>query len=388
MMARRVGVLTGGGDVPGLNVVIKTLTFRMEEAGWEVLGLRRGWAALLQLGPGSPVPDSEWVMRLTRQNTRTIDRTGGTILHTSRTNPMAVHPAEIPPHLRESAPPPDAHRRVDLTGAAVRAAGDLGLDALVAIGGDDTLSFARRLNQEGVPVIGIPKTMDNDVFGTDYCIGFSTAVSRSVNMISDLRSPSGSHERYLVVELFGRNSGETSLMVALLAAADRALISEVPFEPERVMELLAHDRRENPSHYSVLTISEGARIQGQEPVEWGEPDPFRHKKLGGIGLMLGDYIRRKTGEHAIYQNLGYLMRSGPPDSLDRMVAINFARTAAELVLQRQTGKLVAVLKGCYSVQPISVVGEGQRRVDVERYYDAREYRPKLDPVIGLPMFLE
>jgi len=387
-MARRVAVLTGGGDVPGLNVVIKTLTFRLEDEGWEVLGLRRGWAALLQLGPGSPVPEADWVVRLTRQNTRTIDRTGGTILHTSRTNPMAVRPDELPAHLEGEAPEPGAKGKVDMTRWALRAIEDLRLDALIAIGGDDTLSFARRLHQEGAAVIGIPKTMDNDVYGTDYCIGFSTAVSRSVNMIGDLRSPSGSHERYLVVELFGRNSGETSLMVALLAAVDRALISEVPFEPERVLAHLAHDRRTNPSHYSVLTISEGASIAGQEPVEWGEPDAFGHKKLGGIGLLLGDYIRHKTREHVIYQNLGYLMRSGPPDSLDRMVAINFARTAAELVLQHNTGKLVSIQGGCYALQPITVVGEGHRRVDVERYYDAKEYRPKLDSVIGLPMFLQ
>jgi 6-phosphofructokinase 1 len=387
-MARRVGVLTGGGDVPGLNVVIKTLTFRMEEAGWEVLGLRRGWAALLQLGPGNTQAESDWVLRLTHLNTRTIDRTGGTMLHTSRTNPMAVKPEDIPPHLRDAAPAPGRQGTVDLTGAAIRAIEALRLDALVAIGGDDTLSFARRLHQEGVPVIGIPKTMDNDVFGTDYCIGFSTAVSRSVNMIADLRNPSGSLERFLVVELFGRNSGETCLIVALLAAVDRALISEVPFDPERVIELLARDRRENPSHYSVVTISEGATIQGMQSIEWGEPDAYGHKKLGGIGLTLGDYIRRKSHEPVIYQNLGYLMRSGPPDSLDRMVSINYARTAADLVLHQDTGKLVAVLKGCYTVQPITIVGEGQRRVQVQRYYDVDEYRPKLGPVIGLPMFLE
>ncbi len=387
-MARKIGVLTGGGDVPGLNVAIKTLTFVMRENGWEVVGLRRGWAALLHAGPDSPFPESDWVTPLTRQNTRTIDRTGGTTLHTSRTNPMAMKPKEVPAHLKEKAPAPGANGLVDMTAAAMRTIESLGIDALVAIGGDDTLSFAVRLSREGIPVIGIPKTMDNDVFGTDYCIGFSTAVSRSVNMITDLRSPAGSHERFLVVELFGRNSGETSLMVGLLSSADRVLISEAPFNPERVVELLARDRRENASGYALLTISEGATVEGAEPVEWGEPDAYGHKKLGGIGLHLGDYIKAKTKEGIVYQNLAYLMRSGAPDSLDRLVAINFGRIAADLAIRGEAGKLVAIERGCYAAKPITVVGQGTRRVNVERYYDVAQYRPKLDAVVGLPMFLE
>jgi len=387
-MARRIGVLTGGGDVPGLNVVIRTLTWRMEDEGWEVLGLRRGWAALLNAGTSSPFPREDWVVRLTRQNTRTIDRTGGTWLHSSRTNPMAMRPAEIPDHLRGEAGDPGEDGTVDMTPRALRTIEELGLDVLVAIGGDDTLSFARRLHQEGVPVIGIPKTMDNDVFGTDYCIGFSTAVSRSVNMITDLRSPAGSHERFLIVELFGRHSGETSLVIALLAFADRALISEVPFHPERVVELLTRDKRDNPSNYAVLTISEGASIAGEKPLEWGEPDAYGHRKLGGIGLHLGDYIKNTTGEGIMYQNLAYLMRAGAPDSLDRMVAINFGRIAAELARTGETGRLVAVLGGRYATQPITIVGEGTRKVNVERYYDVEQYRPKLDATLGLPMFLE
>ncbi len=387
-MARKVAVLTGGGDVPGLNVAIKTLTWVMRDSGWDVVGLRRGWAALLHAQPDSPFPESDWVMGLTRQNTRTIDRTGGTILHTSRTNPMAMKPKEVPLHLKETMPAPNEKGLVDMTAAAIRTIESLGIDALVAIGGDDTLSFARRLAQEGVPVVGIPKTMDNDVFGTDYCIGFSTAVSRSVNMITDLRSPAGSHERYLVVELFGRNSGETSLIIGLLAAADRVLVSEVPFEADRLVELLARDRKDNASGYAVVTISEGAQLLGQEPVEWGDPDAYGHKKLGGIGLLLGDYIKAKTRDGILYQNLAYLMRSGPADSLDRLVAINFGRIAADLVARGDAGKLVAVERGCYAVKPITVVGEGIRRVNVERYYDVAQYRPKLDAVVGLPMFLE
>ncbi len=387
-MARRIGVLTGGGDVPGLNVVIRTLTWRMEDEGWEVLGLRRGWAALLNAGTQSPFPREDWVIRLTRQNTRTIDRTGGTWLHSSRTNPMAMRPAEIPDHLREEAPEPGEGGTVDMTARAIRTIEELGIDVLVAIGGDDTLSFARRLHQEGVPVIGIPKTMDNDVHGTDYCIGFSTAVSRSVNMITDLRSPAGSHERFLIVELFGRHSGETSLVIALLAFADRALISEVPFRPEKVVELLVRDKRENPSNYAVLTVSEGSSIEGEKPLEWGEPDAYGHRKLGGIGLHLGDYIRRTTGGGIMYQNLAYLMRAGAPDSLDRMVAINFGRIAAELARSGEAGRLVAVVGGRYATRPITIVGEGTRQVNVERYYDVENYRPKLDATLGLPMFLE
>ncbi len=387
-MARKVTVMTGGGDVPGLNVAIKTLTWVMRDSGWDVVGLRRGWAALLHAQPDSPFPESDWVLKLTRQNTRTIDRTGGTMLHTSRTNPMAMKPKEVPLHLKETMPAPNEKGLVDMTAAAIRTIESLGIDALVAIGGDDTLSFARRLAQEGVPVVGIPKTMDNDVYGTDYCIGFSTAVSRSVNMITDLRSPAGSHERYLVVELFGRNSGETSLIVGLLAAADRVLISEVPFEADRLVELLARDRKDNTSGYAVVTVSEGAQLLGQEPVEWGDPDAYGHKKLGGIGLHLGDYIKSRTRDGIIYQNLAYLMRSGPADSLDRLVAINFGRIAADLVARGEAGKLVAVERGCYAVKPITVVGEGIRRVNVERYYDVAQFRPKLDAVVGLPMFLE
>ncbi len=387
-MARRIGVLTGGGDVPGLNVVIKTLTARMEDGGWEVLGLKRGWASLLHAGPGSPFPGTDWVVRLTRQNTRTIDRTGGTMLHSSRTNPASVRPVEIPVHLKGVASEPGENGRVDLTREAIRTVETLGLDMLIAIGGDDTLSFARRLDAEGLKVIGIPKTMDNDVFGTDYCIGFSTAVSRSVNMITDLRSPAGSHERFLVIELFGRNSGETSLMISLLSMADRALISEVPFDKERVIELISRDKRDNPSNYAVLTISEGSTEIGGEVVESGEPDAYGHRKLGGIGEQLSEYIKSRTQEGTVYQRLAYLMRSGPADSLDKLVAISYARIAADLAITGTAGKLVGVDKGIYATKPISIVGEGVRKVNVDKYYDVAAYRPKLHSVLGHPMFLE
>jgi len=385
-MVRRVGVLTGGGDVPGLNVAIRTLTRCLADDGMEVVGLRRGWAALLALGAGSTAAREDWVVPLTPANTRTIDRTGGTVLHSSRTNPMAVKPGDVPQHVRPAAPEPGADGKVDLTRAALGVVEHLGIDVLVAIGGDDTLSFARRLHEEGAPVVGIPKTMDNDVRGTDFCIGFSTAVTRSVDMITALRTPAGSHERFLVVELFGRNSGETSLVTALLAGVDRALISEVPFDLDRVLELLEADRRANPSAYAVLTISEGAHPVGGQVVQGGPADAFGHQKLGGIGQEVGAAIKSRTGEGIVYQNLGYLMRAGPPDSLDRMVAINFGRIAADLARRGESGHMVAVSGGRYALESLSNVGT--RRVDVERYYDRAQYRPKMDSVLGLPMFLE
>jgi ATP-dependent phosphofructokinase / diphosphate-dependent phosphofructokinase len=385
-MSRRIGVLTGGGDVPGLNVAIKTLVHRLVDADVEVLGLRRGWASVLALAPGSAESESDWVWRLDKQNTRTIDRTGGTFLHTSRTNPSAVKVADIPPHLRAGAPAPGPDDKVDLTPAAIRALEHLGLDMLVAIGGDDTLSFAKRLHEAGAPVVAIPKTMDNDVRGTDFCIGFSTAVTRSVEMIAALRTPAGSHERFLVVELFGRNSGETALVAALLAQVDRVLISEVPYEPDRVVDLLVADRAANPSNYAIVTISEGAFPVGGRIVQGGETDAFGHQKLGGIGQEFAEDLKRRSGVGIMFQSLGYLMRGGPADTLDRMVAINFGRIAADLALRRESGLMTALVEGRYTTTPLSAVGT--RKVNVDRYYDVAQYRPKMDSVVGLPMFLE
>ena len=383
---RRVGVLTGGGDVPGLNVAVKTLARCLHEQGKEVVGLRRGWAALLALGPGCTEPREDWVLPLTPDVVRTIDRTGGTFLHTSRTNPMAVKPPDVPEQWRSLAPEPGADGKVDLTGAALRGLEDLGLDVLVAIGGDDTLSFARRLHREGARVLAIPKTMDNDVPGTDYCIGFSTAVTRSVDFIGALRTPAGSHERFLVVELFGRNSGETSLISSLLAGVDRALISEVPFDPDRVARLLEADRRANPSRYAVLTVSEGAHPEGGACVQGGAADAYGHLKLGGIGRQVGDFLERATGIGIMNQSLGYLMRGGPPDTLDRMVATSFGRIAADQAVRGESGLMVAVRAGRYALVALEDIGT--RKVNVERYYDPFEYRPKMDSVLGLPMFLE
>ena len=386
-MRDRVGILTGGGDVPGLNAAIKGFVWRMEEAGYEVVGLRRGWAALLNVVPSREADNSHWLVPLTRASTRTIDRSGGTVLHSSRINPALTKASAIPEHLGSGAPPPGPDGVVDLTAAALDVLEFLRLGVLVAIGGDGTLSFARRLHHEGVRIIGLPKTMDNDVYGTDYCIGFSTAVTRSVNFINDLRTVAGSHERYLVVELFGRNSGETCLLASYLAGTDRALIAEVPFDAERVVAMLAEDKRTNPSNYAVAAISEGAYPAGGKPFESGESDAVGNRELGGVGRFLREQLQKKTGDRVIYQRLGYLMRSGPPDSLDRLVANNFANLAADLILAGKSGRLASIEGGRYTTQPIEITGEGKKQVNVERFYDQDRYRANIVGVMGLPMFL-
>ncbi len=386
-MKGTLGILTGGGDVPGLNACVKAFVVRAEEEGYRVVGLRRGWDGILKLLPDPEADNSPHVTPLTTASVRTIDRFGGTILHTSRTNPMAVSPKAVPPHLEGQGEPSTEDGRADLTRAVIRNLEFLGLECLVAIGGDDTLSVASRLNELGAPVMGIPKTMDNDVFGTDYCIGFSTAVTRSVNFITDLRTPAGSHERVGIVELFGRHSGETALLSSYLAGVDRAVISEVPFDPARLAELLMADKARNPSHYAMLTVSEGARPVGGKPIETGEPDAFGHRRLGGVGYWISDQIRRLTGQHTLVQQLAYLMRSGPPDALDRLVASNFANLAMDLIVKGESGRMVVLVEGRYSSTALKTVTQGCRRVNVERYYDVAAYRPRVVEVHGLPMFL-
>jgi 6-phosphofructokinase len=380
----RLGVLTGGGDVPGLNPCIKAFVNRVDAAGHEVLGIRRGWAGLVEYDPAEPSGGAEHVQRLDPASVRTIDRTGGTMLHTSRTNPAAVRTSEVPAFLADRA---TGEGPFDLTEHVLRVIEYLEIDALVPIGGDDTLSYGLRLHDEGVPVLAIPKTMDNDVHGTDYCIGFSTAVTRGVQFIHNLRTSAGSHERLAVIELFGRYSGETSLITAYLAGVDRAVISEVPFDIDRLAELLLHDKRANPSRYAMLTVSEGATSASGELVLSGEADAYGHRKLGGIGQLLGEALKARTGEDIIYQQLAYLMRSGSPDSLDLMVATNYAVMAADLALERDTGRMVSLRNGTYTTVPISAVREGVKRVDVDELYDEDEYRPKVRHVLGKPMFL-
>jgi 6-phosphofructokinase len=380
----KIGILTGGGDVPGLNAAIKAVVARVADEGHQVVGIRRGWAGLLECQPEDPASVAGHTVKLDRLAVRTIDRTGGTFLHTSRTNPAKVKPKDAPGFLKPSV---KGEGIQDFTPHVLEVLKHLKLDALIPIGGDDTLSYGLRLHDEGVPVVAIPKTMDNDVSGTDYCIGFSTAVSRSVQFIHSLRTSTGSHERLAVIELFGRNSGETSLISAYLAGADRAVISEVPFDPEKLARLLMEDRRSNPSSYAMVTISEGAQMVGGETVQRGQEDAFGHKKLGGVGLITGDILKEITGVGIVYQQVGYLMRSGPPDALDIMVAMNYGNLAADLVMAGSSGRLVALRKGVYTHVPLTETRQGARKVDVETLYDVEAYRPKIRRLEDLPMFL-
>jgi 6-phosphofructokinase len=384
----RIGILTGGGDVPGLNPCIKAAVYRAIDEGSEVVGIRRGWGGLLNYDFDRPESQTSNILPLNKLNTRTIDRSGGTFLHTSRTNPGKVRGAEIPAFLRK----PEHEKlgkddKVDLTPHVLKVIEHLKIDVLMTIGGDDTQSYAVRMHKEGVPVVAIPKTMDNDVYGTDYCIGFSTAVTRSVDFITALRTVAGSHERIAVVELFGRNSGETSLISAYLAGVDRALISEVPFDVEKLARFLAVDKANNPSNYAVVTISEGAHLIGGQIVEYGEEDAYGHKKLGGTGSVTEQALKKILGVHTVYQQVAYLMRSGEPDALDRMVAISYANLATDLTFKKEFGKMVALREGKYTTIPIETLTQGVKRVDVNELYDAENYRPKVAHVLGKPMFL-
>ena len=380
----RLGILTGGGDVPGLNASIKAVVTRAASEGHEVLGIRRGWGGLLDTDPDDLESVSANSLALDPGVVRTIDRSGGTFLHTSRANPAKVKAVDEPAFLGD-ARTDDGPR--DHTAHVLRVIEALGLDALIPIGGDDTLSFALRLHEEGIPVIAIPKTMDNDVHGTDYCIGFSTAVTRTVIFVHQLRTSAGSHERLAVVEVFGRYSGETSLVSAYLSGVDRAVISEVAFDVDRLGELLMRDKAANPSNYAMMTISEGATLAGGEMVQGGPEDAYGHRKLGGIGQLTSALLKERTGSDMIYQQIGYLMRSGSPDSLDLMVAINYAVMAADLAIEGVHGRLVALRNGIYTNVPLSVLGQGVKRVDVDALYDPEAFRPKIRHVDGKPMFL-
>lgn len=384
----KIGILTGGGDVPGLNPCIKAAVDRAVEEGHEVIGIRRGWGGLLNLNSSDPSTYDTCFLKLDKNKVRTIDRTGGTFLHTSRTNPAKVKPKDVPAFLRDPQQPESNDKTpLDFTPHVLRNLEFLGIERLIPIGGDDTLSFGERLHREGFPVVAIPKTMDNDVYGTDYCIGFGTAVTRSVQFIHQLRTSTGSHERIAVIELFGRNSGETSLISSYLASVDRALISEVPFDVEKLARLVLQDKKTNPSNYAMVTISEGAHFLGGQVVEYGEADAYGHKKLGGIGQLTGEALKKLTGEDIIYQQVSYLMRSGAPDALDLMVGVNYANLAVSLLASGVSGRMVALRDGTYTHIPMSSVTSGIKRVDVSELYDANEYRPKVRHVLGKPMFL-
>lgn len=383
----KIGILTGGGDVPGLNPCIKAAVYRATDEGHEMIGIRRGWGGLLNYNPDDPRSAADHLISLTQHNTRTIDRTGGTFLHTSRTNPGRVSAKDLPMFLRSTFPPSQVQQTLDCTTHVLKTLSSLNIDALIVIGGDDTLSYAVRLHNEGFPIVCIPKTMDNDVHGTDYCIGFSTAVTRSVEFIHALRTPSGSHERIAVVELFGRYSGETSLISAYLAGVDRAIISEVDFDMQKLVEFLVADREQNPSRYAIMTISEGAKPLGGEMILTGEADAYGHKKLGGIGDYVAHEIEKRSGIRTVYQQLAYLMRSGAPDALDLMVSTSYGHLAIDLLLKKQSGTMVALREGKYTTVPANIITEGKKRVDVGELYDVAHYRPKVGRLLGKPMFL-
>lgn len=380
----RIGVLTGGGDVPGLNPCIKAMVNRAIDNGYEVLGIRRGWMGLLRYNPDAD-DNKRWIIPLDREAVRRVDRSGGTFLHTSRTRPSNVKGDDMPDFLKEAGKTYDKPQ--DCTPHILKVIEKLGIDCLVPIGGDDTLSYGEDLSHHGVRVIGIPKTMDNDVYGTDYCIGFSTAVTRSVEFIHALRTSAGSHERIAVIELFGRNSGETSLIAAYLAGVDRALISEVPFDYERLAKLIVDDKSRNPSNYAMLTVSEGAHPKEGTVIETGEADAYGHRKLGGVGQEVGEVLKKLTKQNIIYQQVAYLMRSGAPDSLDLMVAANYAHVAMSLIERGESGRLVCLQRGVYSDVPISTLSQGKKRVNVAELYDSENYRPRVQHVLGMPMFL-
>jgi len=380
-----IAILTGGGDVPGLNPCIKTLVYRAASEGIKVMGIRRGWAGVLEHNPDDSSTNDRSFQELIPSEVRTIDRSGGTYLHTSRTNPSAAREKEVPDFLKKQFEKKEDVK--DFTSHVLKNLEYLKVDAIIPIGGDDTLSFAERLHREGFPVIAIPKTMDNDVFGTDYCIGFSTAVTRSVIFMNALRTTTGSHERIAVIELFGRYCGETSLVAAYLAGVDRAIIPEVPFDPKRLAKLIIKDKKANPKNYAMITISEGAKMIGGEIFLSGEADAYGHRRLGGIGEETGAILKELTGEDVLNQRLSYLMRSGTPDSLDLMVAVNYANMAIDLFLKGVFGRLVALSSGIYTDIPLSTITTGQKRVDVRELYDIEEYRPKIRHVSGKPMFL-
>jgi ATP-dependent phosphofructokinase / diphosphate-dependent phosphofructokinase len=383
-----IGILTGGGDVPGLNPCIRQVTYRALDEGHTITGILRGWGGLLNLNPADPASVAENTIKLDKLNTRTIDRTGGTILWTSRTNPAKTAPAKAPEFLRGTGYDENA-KFLDFTPHILSVLAYLKIDVLIIIGGDDTLSYAARLHREGFPVILIPKTMDNDVTGTDYCIGFSTAITRSISAVNKLRSTTGSHERIGVIELFGRYSGHTSLITAYLSSTDRCLISEVPYEMDRLAELLMRDKRANPRNYAMMTVSEGAREVTGDIIQSVKLtyDPYGHKKLGGIGSLIAADVERLTGQATVPVSLSFLMRAGPADTLDQMVARTFANCAIDLLDDHTFGRMVSIRNGQYTHVDASEPAVGPRKVDVDALYDKIEYRPRLKRALDLPMFL-
>jgi ATP-dependent phosphofructokinase / diphosphate-dependent phosphofructokinase len=384
---RRIGILTGGGDVPGLNSVIKSVTYRASDLGYEVVGIRRGWEGLTHTNAGQQT-GYEYVRRLDRENTRTIDRTGGTVLHTSRTNPRRMRAPVLPPDLdRTRLPALEVEDGVyNLTPVVLEHIEQLGLDLLVTIGGDDTLSFSQVLVGHGVPLVAIPKTMDNDVRGTEYCIGFSTAITRAKEAINRQRTTLGSHERIGVFRIFGRDAGFSALYTAYVTSA-RCVIPEVQYDLDRLAQFLAEDHRNNPSRYAFVITAEGAIWEGASMVSIGEPDAFGHRHKANVGEALAAELTRRTGIDTLASELTYDLRSGEADSLDQMVAITFANVAMDLVEDGVTGRMVGIRDGKYAHAELPDPALGPRRVDVPTMYNVERFRPRYDGKLGDPLLL-
>lgn len=375
-----IGILTGGGDVPGLNPAIRAVTIRALREGYKVIGLRRGWAGITEMVRDPKADNSLCYQILTEEIVNRAGRTGGTFLHSSRTRPSHMRRSDLPEHLRDIYNE-DSN---DLTAEVIKNLEFLGVDYLIPIGGDDTLSYGVRLYQEGVKVVAIPKTMDNDVPGTDYCIGFSTCVTRTIQMTNNLRTSAGSHERFLVLEVFGRYAGFTAMLPTMAGAANRCVIPEYPFDVDLLTRLLAEDRFKNPSRYSVVLVSEGATFAGGEMVfREAEKDAYGHAKLGGIGDMVSAKLKELSPKYnngkrinVINQKLGYLVRGGDPDAIDSIVPMAYGNLALDLILNKLDGRLVVLKNGRYDNVPITVVTNNKKVVNVKEFYNTERLCPQ------------
>ena len=386
-----IGILTGGGDVPGLNPAIRAVTIRALHEGYRVVGIRRGWAGLVDIVRDKGADNSHNYQFLTEELVNRAGRTGGTFLHTSRTKPSSVKKSDVPAHLQDQY----GEEKNDLTPEVLKNLDFLGVDYLIPIGGDDTLSYGVRLYQEGVKVIAIPKTMDNDVPGTNYCIGFSTCVARTIALTNSLRTIAGSHERFLVLEVFGRYAGFTAMLPTMAGAANRCVIPEYKFDIEHLTELMVHDRNANPSRYSVLLVSEGAMYEGGEMMfENHSTDAYGHAKLGGIGDLVSAQIKKLSAKFnngktvdVVNQKLGYMVRGGDPDAIDSIAPMAFGNLALDLLIKGVHGRLVALRDGRYDDVPLDVVTATKKLVDVNRFYDTDRYRPIYENFEMKPMFI-
>ena len=386
-----IAILTGGGDVPGLNPAIRAVTIRALREGYKVIGLRRGWAGVMEIIRDEQVDNSDNYQLLTEEVVNRAGRTGGTFLHSSRTRPSSVKKGNVPPHLQETY---NAEQN-DLTPEVLKNLDWLGVDYLIPIGGDDTLSYAVRLYQEGVKVIAIPKTMDNDVPGTDYCIGFSTCVTRTIQLTNNLRTIAGSHERLMVLEVFGRYAGFTAMLPTMAGAANRCVIPEYKFDIDHLAELMVYDRNKNPSKYSIALVSEGAMFKGGEMVFQDKTaDAYGHAKLGGIGDLVSARLQELTAKYnggktvnLINQKLGYMVRGGDPDAIDAIVPMAYGNLALDLALKKIHGRLVVLKNGRYDNMPIDVITTTKKLVDVDRFYNTDRLRPKYESFEMKPLFI-